>query len=399
MQSARMASVAAYRTAAIVCGVFLAAGLTIAAIGPSLPVLASRVGSDVAALGGLFTALSTGVLLAQGGVVWARQRFGSRIALTSSILLMAVSGVAIAQGAALLAVFVAAFFCGLGFGGVLALGNTLVAQLFAARSAAALNGINVFFGVGSIIGPSLAAAMGGRLGAPQMALWIGAGALALLVPLALVAAAYPASEGHTTATETTPSAPVRSWLLGLLLFFYTGIEIGFAAWLTLYMITSAAFDVTQAALFVSAFWFALTTGRGLAAVLGVRLSGHSLLRLCLGGILLGALLLAVGVGNTAVTFAGIVALGISCGPVFPTTIALLTASAAGNAAVGKALVLGNGGGMLLPALIGLVLSRYGPSAVAVLIVVAACVMIGLGIAAMRPHVATIVADRADCPSI
>jgi hypothetical protein len=44
----------------IICGVFFAVGLTITAIGPSLPVLAARLGVDIAALGALFTSFSAG---------------------------------------------------------------------------------------------------------------------------------------------------------------------------------------------------------------------------------------------------------------------------------------------------------------------------------------------------
>jgi hypothetical protein len=50
MRSVRLFPSAAYRPTVIICGVFFAAGLTIAAIDPSLPVLAARMGVDIAAL-------------------------------------------------------------------------------------------------------------------------------------------------------------------------------------------------------------------------------------------------------------------------------------------------------------------------------------------------------------
>src|SRR5205085_987017 len=82
--------------------------------------------------------------------------------------------------------------------------------------------------------------------------------------------------------------PARRWLLGLLLLIYTGIEIGLGAWLTLYMRTSTAMGAASAALVVSGFWLALTSGRALGVRLGMRMSAAGLLRLCLGGVLLGA---------------------------------------------------------------------------------------------------------------
>ena len=90
MQSALRGSSAAYRTAIVTCGVFFAAGLTLAALGPSLPILALRIGVDIAALGGLFTATSVGVIIAQLGVVRAGRRFDQRTILAASVLLMGV---------------------------------------------------------------------------------------------------------------------------------------------------------------------------------------------------------------------------------------------------------------------------------------------------------------------
>jgi fucose permease len=358
--------------------------------------LAAQIDVDVAALGGLFTTFSAGVMLAQLGVARASRRFGQRATLAASMLLTCAGCLAIAQGISLLALFGAALLGGFGFGGVMATGNTLVAQLFPSGSTAALNGINLFFGVGSIVGPSLAAAANARLSAPQIALWIGAGAMAILSPVVLGAVAG-GPGGVANARAGAPSAaPVRSWLLGLLLLVYTGTEIGFGAWLTLYMISSAAMDAASAALVVSSFWLALTSGRALVVALGARISTHRLLRLCLGGLLLGAVLLALGVGNIALTLAGVLLFGLSCGPVFPTVVALVASSAGGAAATSRVLLLGNGGAMLVPALLGLLLTRYGPPAVTALLVLAALLMLGLGVAAMRPRPEAAVPGDADC---
>ena len=267
MQSALRVSSAAYRTAIVTCGVFFAAGLTLAALGPSLPILALRIGVDIAALGGLFTATSVGVIIAQLGVVRAGRRFDQRTILAASVLLMGVGGMAIAQGGALSTLFAAALLSGLGFGGVVATGNTLVARLFPGRSAAALNGINLFFGVGAMVGPAIAGAANARFNAPQLALWVGGGLMAALAPVVLGAAARSVS-GAASTSGARVAAPPRSWLFGLMLLVYTGTEIGFGAWLTLYMVSSAALDLVSAALVVSGFWLALTSGRALAATLG-----------------------------------------------------------------------------------------------------------------------------------
>ena len=383
MQSALRGSSAAYRTAIVTCGVFFAAGLTLAALGPSLPILALRIGVDIAALGGLFTATSVGVIIAQLGVVRAGRRFDQRTILAASVLLMGVGGMAIAQGGALSTLFAAALLSGLGFGGVVATGNTLVARLFPGRSAAALNGINLFFGVGAMVGPAIAGAANARFNAPQLALWVGGGLMAALAPVVLGAAARSVS-GAASTSGARVAAPPRSWLFGLMLLVYTGTEIGFGAWLTLYMVSSAALDLVSAALVVSGFWLALTSGRALAATLGGQISVYGLLKLCLIGLLLGTILLTLSIGNLVITCIGVLLFGLSCGPIFPTVIALVSSSTPGSTATSMVLAMGNSGGLLVPALIGLLLTRYGPPAVAGLLVLAALLMIGLGAAAMRP---------------
>jgi fucose permease len=378
------------------CAIFFAAGLTIAAIGPSLPTLATRIGVDIAALGGLFTAFSAGVIVAQLVIVRASQRFGQRAALGGSMLLMSVGSLLIAQSSVLVLLFGSALLAGAGFGGLLSTGNTLVAGLFPGRSAVALNGINLFFGVGSIVGPALAAAANARFGAPQQAIWISAGMLiALFLAVAWASAQRSASAaGRQGAPQSV--APVRSWVFGFLLLVYVGTEIGFGAWLTLYMATSAGLDIAQGALAVSGFWLALTGGRALAAASGARVRAPDLLMICLVGLLVGAAVLSLSIGNLALTVAGVLLFGLSCGPVFPTVVAILTVSAQGERATSRALALGNMGGMLLPALIGLLLTRVGPLAVTMVLVVAALSMIGLAISARREPAEARLPGSAEC---
>ncbi len=68
-------------TILVLCAVFLASGLLMAALGPSLPDLAARTSSDLSELGRIFVAIFGGALAAQilGG--HTSDRFGRRIVL------------------------------------------------------------------------------------------------------------------------------------------------------------------------------------------------------------------------------------------------------------------------------------------------------------------------------
>src|SRR6266545_4667021 len=376
MELTHQISTAPRRTMALACGVFLMAGITLAGLGPTLPHLAVNVGYDLAALGWLFTAISAGVVLAQFGAGPASDRLGQRPVLSAGMLLM--SG-----GAVLI---------GIGFGCVIAAGNMLVAGLFPARSAAALNGVNVFFGIGSMIGPVVSGVAGARLGLPQAALWVGAGLLIALAPTVLGRMARPRPR-TAAAAEYTPPRSAAFWLIGLLLLVYVGTEVGFGAWVTVYMIASAKLAPASAVLVASGFWLAITLGRVLGTMLGLRLGPPTLLMVSLLGVLGGAALLTFGVGDLGRSVAGVLLLGLSCGPVFPTVLAVIASGGrASGTAASLVLALGNCGGLVIPALIGLLLSRYGPAAAAELVLGAAVIMVALCVVVVRSG---IVESRAD----
>jgi MFS transporter, FHS family, L-fucose permease len=366
------------RTLALACVVFLSAGVTLAGVGPALPLLALHIGQDIAVLGGLFTAISLGIILTQFGAGLVSARFGQRFVLAAGMLLMGSGSIAVTFGQSLTPLLAGALLLGIGFGGVLAAGNLLIGQLFPTRSAAALNGVNLFFGVGSMLGPAIAGLAGLRLGMPQTALWVGAGLLLALVPIVLIYAARPATQAEKPQAKEQPQQRNTGWMLGLLLLIYIGTEVGFSGWLTVYLLSGSSLAPASAALVVSGFWLALTLGRMLGAVLGLRLTPAQLLTISLLGMLLGAILLLLGVGDRAISIAGVLCLGLSCGPVFPTVLAIVATTARNSAATTSlVLAIGNTGGLIVPVLLGVLLARYGPSAAAGLVLVATLTMLAL----------------------
>jgi MFS transporter, FHS family, L-fucose permease len=378
MEQTHISSAAARRTLALACVAFLSAGITLSGFGPALPLLAQHIEQGIAVLGGLFTAISFGIILTQFGAGLVSARFGQRFVLAIGMLLMGSGGIGVTLGRSLPIMLAGALLFGIGFGGVLSAGNVLVGQLFPSRSAAALNGVNLFFGVGSMLGPAIAGLAGLRLGAPQTAVWVGAGLLLALVPIMLSYAARPATQATKHSAQEHSQQRSTGWLLAVLLLIYIGTEVGFSGWLTVYLISGSNMAPASAALVVSGFWLALTLGRALGTVLGLRLTATQLLTSSLLGMLIGALLLVLGVGDSLTSIVGVLVLGLSCGPVFPTVLAIVTTTARNSAAT-TSLVLGvgNGGGLIIPALLGVLLARYGPSAAAGLVLAAALTMLTL----------------------
>lgn len=359
-------------TLALLCAVYFGAGLSLASIGPNLSALAANVDRDVALIGSQFTAFSLGTVLVQFVVGPFSDRYGQRTVLSLGLLMMGLGilGESLSRDLTLLLVF--AGLGGLGFGSILSAGSVLVPRLFPVRGTSALNLVNLFFGVGSIVGPLVAGRALAQLGSPLPALWLGAGLLLGLFPLALLAAeADVSAEGALNG-----SVPwLLVLLLGCLLLVYSGTEIALGGWAALYLEIGAGMAPAQAAIAVASFWFALTLGRGAGALLGLRFNALQVLLMSIMLLLSGSILLFFMVGNPTGSIGALLMLGLAFGPIFPTTMALVALTSGGRGtAAAVALAIGNSGGAIIPPLMGLVLSRAGPPAVALLVVISTSIV-------------------------
>ncbi|MFV9504573.1 MAG: MFS transporter [Oscillochloridaceae bacterium umkhey_bin13] len=363
-------------TLALLCAVYLAAGLSLASVGPSLAALAANVRQDVAVVGGLFTAFSLGTILVQLVAAPLSGRFGLRIVLALGLLLMGLGKLGESLAGVFGLLLAGAFLGGLGFGFILAGGSVLTPRLFPARSTAALNLVNFFYGVGSIIGPLMAGWALARFATPQAAIWLGAGLLLALAPVALFATDVAVTTTHQDQARALPWPLIA--LLGVLLLVYSGTEIGIGGWAALYLTLGPGMAPEQAAFAVAGFWFALTLGRAVGAVLGLRLRATRLLAGASTLMLLGAMLLSFSGVSANLAVAALLLMGFACGPIFPTTMALVAAVSAGRgSAASLALAIGNAGGALIPPLLGLTLTQAGPTAAATLILILTATLLAL----------------------
>jgi fucose permease len=364
------------------CLGFLALGFVTAGLGPALPNLAAQTGASLASVGSVVTGLflgSLGALILAGPL---NDRLGQRPLLLVGTLLLALGVLGVTASRQLPLMLLCAVVAGLGHGTLDVSTNVLIAEVFPRRSAAALNLLNVFFGLGAVAGPLAASLTLRAWGTAIPALWIGAGLFAvpfLLMPrLPDLPRAVPAANRPGRPVLALLRSPVL-WLLGGLLLLYVGLENGMASWTTEYLRRTTPLDAAAAALVTSGFWLALTAGRVAAAVGGLRLSAGAILRLALGGALAGGLLLAASTGNLLVSVTAVLLTGFCYGPVFPTTLAVTTArfrQAPGTAA-SLVVAFASAGGTLLPWLHGVVLERVGPQASVALVAAGAILMLAL----------------------
>jgi len=397
-----MNQLSARGTMAASCLSFFALGMIDGALGLALPALAANAVSSLATIGAIFTALFLGGFIMQVLAGPLNDRLGQRpVLLLGNVLLAAgICGIAVSHSLAL--TLACALIAGLGHGALAVSTNVLIAEVFAARSAAALNLINVFFGIGAVTGPAIAGLTLRVWGTALPVLWLGAALMLAQAPFVLRLASAP-----SPSQLDDPAAPSRSlfrssllWAFGGLLLLYVGIETGIGGWTATYMDRTTSIGAASAALVTSGFWLALTGGRVAGALIGARVAAGMLLRLCLAGALAGAVLLAISPGNAVPTVVAVLLIGFCFGPVFPTALSIVTATfrRAPGTAASVVVAMGSLGGMLLPWVQGTLLESRGPAASVIFVAAGTLAMlvfdIGRGLWSSRQS--TVVNPIVDC---
>lgn len=360
-------------------------GFITASLGPTLQVFAENTGSSLAAVGALLSCLLLGGLVTQllGGPL--NDRYGQRPVMLSSLCVMALGCAGMALSRNLWVLLACATLAGMGRGGISISAHLLVARVFAERSASALNMMNVFFGLGAITAPIGVSYALRYTGNGLLVLWCGIAMLLCLTPLMrLLEGPLPGvlRRGEPGAKIASPLRDPLLWICSVMLLFYVGGETGVGGWITTYLELSLALDTASAAFQAGSFWVAITVGRLLGAMLGTRLGAPRLLLICIIGTIVGALLIVLNVGQQTMSLVGVVVLGMSFGPIYPTVMAILTSlfPHAPGTAVSISSATGSLGGTFFPWMQGTLIEGFSPTAGMMQVLAITCMLLLLEIA-------------------
>ena len=368
---------------------FVISGMVATILGPSLPTFIGRWTLDDTQAGLFFTTQFTGSMLGvllSSAILSTR---GYRDALVLGFFMMAAGVAGLNSGSQYIALLATALY-GFGFGIAIPATNLCIAEISGARRAAALNLVNMAWGIGAIACPVLLLA-GLRTNRFTTVL-LSIAASALLLSIFFVGMKFenlPAkpSSGVTTEHKVTPAHPFHVPVaLALLFYLYIGTENGISGW-------AAEQAHRVGAGYASAvmpmfFWAGLLSGRGLSALILARVKESWLV---ITGLLLSAmgttlLLLA---GTRLQVILGVVLAGFGLASVYPIFISWLAKWYGERARRlgGVMFSLGSLGGASIPWLVGFVSQRANSLRVGLLVPLVGSMAMIVLVAVLRRRIA------------
>jgi fucose permease len=357
---------------------FISLGLPDTVLGVAWPSLRAEFGIPASAMGavlgaGLAGYFSSG-LWAGVGVAWLG--VGGLLAASSALVATALLGYALAPSWGLF--FPVGVLMGLGSGAIDSGLNGYAARHFSVRH---VNWLHACWGIGASTGPAamtfaIAEGPGYRAGYAALASVLACMAALFLWtrrrwddprpadPDADAARAAPAPLGFRAALGRG-----RVWLLIVTFFFYTGLETSVGQWCFSWMRERRGLSVEAAGGWTSAYWASLTVGRLVLGLFVDRFGPDRTLRCASLGAVLGVVAFTASAGLLGQ--AGLLLLGASLAPMFPTLMARTPARVGEDVAfhaVGFQVSAATLGSTLMPALGGVLVSGIGIGAIAALVI-------------------------------
>ena len=176
------------------CAGILVFGIVLAILGTvfGLPAMRARLHVSLGQQGTLFLLLYLGIFVASLVVGPLIDHLGNKANLLTSSLIVALAMVFFAGAHSFATASGAAILLGLGGGGLNTCTNALVSDLYAAQRGPMLNRLGIFFGVGAISIPLMAASIEGHFTIPQLFLFCAV--LATVCALWYAAISFPSAK-------------------------------------------------------------------------------------------------------------------------------------------------------------------------------------------------------------
>ncbi|HYE72514.1 MAG TPA: MFS transporter [Blastocatellia bacterium] len=349
--------------------VFVAMGLLLCALGPMLPGLAQRTGTQLKDVSWLFMVRSVGHIIGSyvAGRIYDHRAGHPIMALAALITTSAILLLPIAPSLALMLVLI--LIQGIA-GGTLNVGaNTLLVWSHDGKPGGYLNGLHFSFGLGALLSPLVVERAITYSGDVKWAYWVLTFAF---VPLALWLFRLPSPAPHKDPShETNERFPYLLVIVTAIFFMlYTGAEVSLGSWLFNYVIALRLDDPQGAAYLNSSFWLFFTLGRLISIPAIKSFRPRNILYCDMVGCLTSIAVVLIWPKSLMALWFGMCGVGLSMGSVFPTMFLLaarrvpLTGKITGIFFAGSSV-----GSMTVPLLVGNYFESVGPQILPIVVTI------------------------------
>lgn len=340
---------------------FLVNGMMVLEVGTILPYLISEAGLSYSIAGGLLSAFAIGNLLASFINPIFIDKIGRKATVLSLSSLIPITLFGITLLPPVMYLYILFILLGIGRGSVSIFNNTIVNE-HSNGSNAALNFLHMSFAIGAFLAPFMTS------------LYISIGLtwrhivytiIGLLVIALFLLLQTPIEENKTGAVKQKikeKNSYFKSfdfYVIGLVLFFYLGLENCVNGWFVTYFKSTKIMSDTYATNLVSITWVAVMVGRLVTASLSKKMNKKTLILInCIFTAVFFILLVAT--KNLTVISISIAMLGFFFAGIYPTCIAnagtIIKGSSSGMSML---LAIAALGGIVFPKIIGIIADSIG----------------------------------------
>lgn len=303
---------------------FISLGLPDSLLGSAWPVIYPELGVPISWSGIIFMIIAAGTVVSSLNSDRLTRKLGAGLVTAISVAMTAVALLGFSLSHSFPALCLWAVPYGLGAGSVDAALNNYVALHYASRH---MSWLHCMWGVGTSIGPLI---MGAALthGAGWNAGYRTIGLMQIVLSACLFASLSLWKKRETPEAGTEQARPLTlrqivaipgAKAVMLCFFCYCAIEQTVGLWASSYLVKARLVDEITAARLASLFFLGITGGRAVSGFLTYKLNDRQMIRLGFGIVGFGILLVLLPLGN-ACAFAGLIAVGLGCAPIYPCII-------------------------------------------------------------------------------
>jgi MFS transporter, FHS family, glucose/mannose:H+ symporter len=297
-------------------------GMIAAMLGTILPELSDRFHLSPSQNGTIAFAQALGLIIASLGVGPLLDDEGKKVGLVLGLAFISIALFALPRSPGFRGILLLMFLLGVGGGIVVTAANALVSDVGEIHRGAALNLANLFFGLGGLATPFIAANLFGRNWVRLCYTIASLTVVTLVIQILTKMPAPTGGRGFVLADAVPVLGRPLLFLIGLFLFLYIGCEVGIWNWLPRHLIAQGIPESRALNILSLGFALGLLIGRfGISAIL-MRVPAVTVTLIASVAMAVTTFLM-LRTNKPGAAFALVFLSGLSMAPVFPTTLAIV----------------------------------------------------------------------------